>query len=65
MSVIHLVLIDSLVKHGGMIINGGSWYQDKDSAPVLEDLINKLKINLIVVISDPKITVLLEEIIDD
>ena len=43
---------DEKAFHGGSIVNGGSWYKEDGSRPLLDEVIELLKIDLILVIHD-------------
>lgn len=43
---------DEKAFHGGIIVNGGSWYKEDGSRPLLDEVITLLKIDLILVIHD-------------
>ena len=43
---------DEKAFHGGLIVNGGSWYKEDGSRPLLDEVIELLKIDLILVIHD-------------
>lgn len=43
---------DEKAFHGGVIVNGGSWYKEDGSRPLLDEVITLLKIDLILVIHD-------------
>lgn len=48
-----------LVAHGGLIVDGGSWYKEDGSKPLLEEVVKLLAIDMILVIHDDQIYVAL------
>lgn len=43
--------------HGGLVVDGGSWYKEDGARPLLEEVVNLLKIDVILVIHDDQIYV--------
>ncbi|OAO17232.1 pre-mRNA cleavage complex II protein Clp1 [Blastocystis sp. ATCC 50177/Nand II] len=46
---------DEEVAHGGLIVDGGSWYKEDGSKPLLEEVVKLLAIDMILVIHDDQI----------
>ena len=46
-----------IVKHGGIICNCGSWYKEEGASPLLSEVMNTLKPDLVLVIHDEQIYV--------
>ena len=55
---------DEKAFHGGLIVNGGSWYKEEGSRPLLDEVIELLKIDLILVIHDDFIFVSLSLVLN-
>ena len=52
------------VAHGGLIVDGGSWYKEDGSKPLLEEVVKLLAIDMILVIHDDQIYVALSNLIN-
>ena len=48
---------DDEARRGGVIVNGGSWYEENGSFPLLKEVIDRLGINAVLVIHDDRIYV--------
>ena len=48
---------DQYAARGGIIVNGGSWYEEDRSFPLLKEMIDRLDIGAILVLHDGRIYV--------
>ena len=46
-----------VVKHGGIICNCGSWYKEEGASPLLSEVMDLLKPDLVLVIHDEQVYV--------
>ena len=51
------IRIDKMVQHGGVIVNGGSWYSEDSSRPLLKELMDRLQFDLVLILQDSQIKV--------
>lgn len=49
------------MKHGGIICNCGSWYKKEGASPLLSEVMNALKPDLVLVIHDEQVYVLCDD----
>ena len=56
-NVIRFFNIQYIVKHGDIICNCGSWYKEEGASPLLSEVMNTLKPDLVLVIHDEQIYV--------
>lgn len=49
--------VDEAVQHGGIIVNGGSWYSEDGSLPLLKELMDRLQFDLVLILQDSPIKV--------
>lgn len=47
------------MKHGGIICNCGSWYKKEGASPLLSEVMNLLKPDLVLIIHDEQAYVLM------
>lgn len=43
---------DEAVRHGGVIVNGGSWYREEGSNELLRELMESLQFDLVLTIQE-------------
>ena len=56
-NVIRFFNIQYIVKHGGIICNCGSWYKEEGANPLLSEVMNTIKPDLVLVIHDEQVYV--------
>lgn len=61
MIIVSIQFLLQIVKHGGIICNCGSWYKKEGASPLLSEVMNALKPDLVLVIHDEQIYVLCDD----